>query len=1313
MCHFFGTALLKGDPVDFYKIKTRNPKKGITEVYPAFVVQRSNDLMVRGKSFYAIWDEEQQLWSTNEDDVPRLIDKELMEYRDENEGYHTGHMSVKTLRDFDSNSWKHYRDFLNNMYDNYHVLDNNLVFRDTVVKKNDYVSKRLPYPLEEGSHVVWDELIGTLYDDEERQKIEWAIGAIVSGDAKEIQKFLVIYGEAGAGKSTILSIIQKLFEGYYTTFEAKELTSSSNSFSTESFKGNPLVAIQHDGDLSRIEDNSKLNAIVSHEEMRMNEKYKPSYSAKVNCFLFMGTNKPVKITDGKSGLIRRLIDVKTSGRKIPVQRYQTLVSQIDFELGAIAHHCLDVYKSLGKHYYSGYVPLDMMFKTDIFFNFVESYYYEFLKEDMVTLSRAYELYKTFCDESSIDRKMPRYKFRDELKNYFSEFLDRTRIEGDPNPVRSVYRGFQKERFLSTRERVADDETPLSLVLDSNTSIFDVVAKDYPAQLASKETELPTTKWSNVITKLSDIDTQELHYVQVPKNHIVIDFDIKDDTGEKSLELNLVEASKFVPTYAEYSKSGKGIHLHYIYDGDVSKLSPIWSDGVEIKVFNGDASLRRKFSKCNTNQIAHINSGLPLKGEKMYDAKAIASEKGLRELILRNLHKEIHPGTKPSIDFINTILDEAYESGMKYDITQMRPQILSFASKSTNQSDYCVKLVSKMKFKSEDVEPLGDPAQDLSDEGLVFYDVEVLPNLFVISWKYKGPNQKVVRMINPEPSEIEDLLQKKLVGFNCRRYDNHILYARFIGYTIPQLFELSSKIVSNNGQNAYFREAYNLSFADIYDFSSIKQSLKAFQIQLGIHHKELGLPWDQPVPKERWLEVASYCDNDVISSEVVFDDRKQDFVARQILAELSGLSINDTTQQHTAKIIFGNDKRPQDKFVYTDLSETFPGYKFDFGKSSYRGEDPKEGGYVYSEPGIYEDVALLDIASMHPSSIINMNMFGPYTQRYKELHDARIAIKHKNYDEARQMLGGILSKYLDDPKDADDLAYALKIHALNIVYGLTSAKFDNKFKDPRNIDNIVAKRGALFMIDLKHAVQEKGFTVAHIKTDSIKIPHATEEIISFVHEFGKKYGYTFEHEATYSKFCLVNDAVYIAKYKDGAHAGEWTATGAQFAHPVVFKTLFSKEELSFKDLCESKAVTGASALYLDMNEDLEDVSAYEKELAKRNRTTTSKPRLDKSLSHLSDDELKERIQKGHNYQFVGKVGLFCPVKSGVGGGLLVREKEGKYYAATGTKGYRWLEAEDVDDLKIEELIDPTYRNSLIEAAIEQVSNFGNFKEFVSA
>jgi hypothetical protein len=312
-----------------------------------------------------------------------------------------------------------------------------------------------------------------------------------------------------------------------------------------------------------------------------------------------------------------------------------------------------------------------------------------------------------------------------------------------------------------------------------------------------------------------------------------------------------------------------------------------------------------------------------------------------------------------------------------------------------------------------------------------------------------------------------------------------------------------------------------------------------------------------------------------------------------------------------------------------------------------------------------------------------------------------------------MLNGALAKYLDDEAMAADLAQALKI-AINSVYGLTAAGFSNPFRDPRNNDNIVAKRGALFMVNLKHEVQKRGFTVAHIKTDSIKIPDATPEIIQFVMDFGKMYGYTFEHEATYEKMCLVNNAVYIAKYLDGKHAGEWTATGAQFQIPYVYKTLFSKENIEFDDMCETKAVT--SALYLDMNENLPDVTMYENLKIARNKNadqrTRKETRMMEEYLDISDEDLDEKINSGHDYHFIGKVGQFCPIKPGYNGGLLCREKDGKYYAATGSKGYRWLESEMVRTLGKEKDIDRSYYDELVDGAIKTMSEYGDVTMFIS-
>lgn len=1320
--------------IDFLMISTRSTKRGVIEIYPKFIIKKSSDLMIRGGDFYAIWLEDRGLWSTDEQDALQLIDRELDRYAEENRKNFDS--SVKVLHMWDSesgmiDSWHKYCQ--KQMRDSFHMLDEKLIFSNTPTNKKDYASKKLKYPLEEGTINAYDKLMSTLYSETEREKIEWAIGSIVCGDSKKLQKFMVLYGAAGTGKSTVLNIIQQLFDGYYSVFDAKALGSSSNSFALEAFKSNPLVAIQHDGDLSRIEDNTRLNSLVSHELMTVNEKFKSTYANRFKCFLFMGTNKPVKITDAKSGLIRRLIDVSPSGDKLSPKEYKTVMKQIEFELGAIAYHCQNVYLA-NPGMYDDYIPVAMLGASNDFYNFIIDSYHVFKKEDGTTLKASWEMYKTYCDEAKVPFPFSQRIFKEELKNYFRDYKERFNLD-DGTRVRSYYIGFRTEKF--EEQTISEKEEPEQKLIEfkAQPSIFDKECADCPAQYATSS-EIPTSKWEKVKTKLSSIDTSKLHYVKVPEKHIVIDFDIPDKDGNKSFELNLKEASKWPPTYAELSKSGQGIHLHYIYAEDPAKLSRVYDDHIEVKVFNGKSSLRRKLTKCNNLPIATINSGLPLKGEKqVINFEGVKSEKGLRTQIKRNLNKEYHPATKPSIDFIYKILEDAYASDLHYDVTDMRNAVLAFAASSTHQADYCIKLVNKMQFKSADQ----SSGTKNDDAKLVFYDVEVFPNLFLVNWKIEGEGKPVVRMINPTSAEIEELMRFRLVGFNCRRYDNHILYARLMGYTNEQLFSLSNRII-NGSANCFFGEAYNVSYTDVYDFCSKKQSLKKWEIELGIHHQELGLPWDQPVPEEMWTKVAEYCDNDVIATEAVFNARKADFTARQILADVAGMTVNDTTNSLTTKIIFGNNRKPQDQFNYRFMGEVTPdcepwtitedmvlydhlgdenftlfnkdgkpvfqGYTFEGGKSIYRGEEVGEGGYVYAEPGMYSNIALLDIESMHPSSIVAEELFGPeYTKRFNEILQARIAIKHKEFDKAKKMLNGALAKYLTDEAAAADLAQALKI-AINSVYGLTSASFDHPFRDNRNKDNIVAKRGALFMVNLKHEVQRRGFIVAHIKTDSIKIPDATPEIIQFVMDYGKQYGYNFEHEATYDRMCLVNDAVYIAKYKDGKHAGEWTATGTQFQVPYVFKKLFSKEPIEFEDMCETKSVT--SALYLDMNEGLPDVSELE---AERDRLAKKDPLMER-------EGLSEEIAKGHNYHFIGKVGQFCPIKPGCGGGILLRETENKktgekgYAAATGSKGFRWLESEMVRELGKENDIDRTYYNNLVDEAVKSLSSYGDFERFVA-
>ena len=461
-------------------------------------------------------------------------------------------------------------------------------------------------------------------------------------------------------------------------------------------------------------------------------------------------------------------------------------------MGAIAYHCSRVYLN-NPAAYDDYIPLAMLGASNDFYNFIVDSYFVFSKGDGATLKAAWEMYKNYCDEAKVTYPFSQRVFKEELKNYFDDYRERHCLD-DGTRVRSYYSGLRLDKFekgVDTEDISSESEL---ILFDRTKSYFDEKYSDCFAQYATDK-ETPCEKWDSVQTTLSDLDTSRLHYVRVPENHIVIDFDIPGEDGNKSLAKNLEQASKFPPTYAEISKGGQGIHLHYVYNGEVSLLERSYAENIEIKVFTGKSSLRRKLTKYNNLPIMSISSGLPTKegGKHIINFEAAKSEKRLREMIKRNLNKEFHPGTKPSIDFIYKILEDAYNNGVKYDVSDLRAAILVFAANSSNQADYCVKMLGKMKFKSEAVSV---NKEDKSAK-LVFYDVEVFPNLFLVNWKIEGEGKPVVRMINPEPPEIEELMQFRLVGFNCRRYDNHLLYACLMDYTQEQLFNLSQKIIGGS------------------------------------------------------------------------------------------------------------------------------------------------------------------------------------------------------------------------------------------------------------------------------------------------------------------------------------------------------------------------------------------------------------------------------------------------------------------------------------------------------------------------------------
>lgn len=1300
-------------------VEIRESRKQKSVIVKPEFIATGKGMMRKGGKFYAVLDDETGMWSTDEGDVIRIVDREIMRYANDHfvkndEGNYIyfsavekDYLPVKLMLLDDSSSKQliEFRNFCTTLppNNNYVQLDTDITFLDDKVTPDMYRSKRLSYNICDGSIEAYDRLMNVLYSEKDREKIEWSIGAIFTGMSKKIEKFLVLYGKPGSGKSTVLDLIKELFSGYWAPFVASELVSKSHQFATAAFRDNPLIAIQDDGSLAKIES-PVINEIVSHKDVMINEKGKQQYAIRANAFLIMATNEVIDINDRKLGITRRLLDAYPSGKKIPEDEFDSLKERLKFELGAIAHHCVEVFKSKGKNYYSHYEPVQMIAKVNLLQNFLYDNLDSLSTQQYFYRDLLYSQFKDYCDASGVTIIPKRMEVTEQLTYYFDNFERSKWIPEQGHTVRNVFTGLNVRKVLGLDDEKKDNkEKGVWLKFDQTTSPLDKLYSEQPAQYP-KDDGSPKNKWENVRTKLKDIDKSKLYWVKFPENVIKMDFDLTGSDGEKSLEENIKAANAFPPTYAELSKSGQGIHLYYIYDGDPNELEDIFAPNIEIKKSTGNRAHRRLITKCNNHEITHISSGLPKKGDKpkVFDENVAMTESKMRALIGKCIRKEIHDNTRSNIDFIFKILDDAYHSGLKYDVSDMHQDVLIFAINSTHQSDYCVNKVSEMKFSSEEggeYDNRYDP-----DAPIIFFDYEVFPNLVLLCWKYAGEDQVVHHIFNPTPEQIQDFVgmngkyRNKLIGFNNKEYDNHITYALLMGKPVYEIYAISQAIIGKD-YAAKFREARNLSFSDILDFMPEKISLKKWEIRLGVPHQECPYKWDEPVPEDKWDVVLSYCENDVRATEAVFNskDGQAAWKGRLILVDLAnilmgpGSTPNDSTNTLTTKLIVGNDKNPQSKFVYPDLSKEFPGYEYNqygidpnryispdvkiTGKSIYKGYDPGEGGFVWANHGMYGRAISFDSASHHPSSIIAENGFGPYTENFKRLLDLRLMVKHKEYDKIRGLYNGALAKYLESKDDAKALSFALKI-AINSVYGLTAAKFKHPLHDPRNIDNWVAKRGALFMIDLMLNVRAMGYTVLHCKTDSIKVLDPDEKIANYIYEYGKKFGYTFEIEHIFDRLCLVNDAVYVCKYTDDPEnedeAGKWSATGKQFQIPYVFKKLFSHEEIVLEDMCETKNVK--SALYLDFNEGLPEGE--------------------------------------HNYVFVGKTGQFCPIKPGCGGALLMTEKDGKYSYAQSSKGYRWLESTMVKDLHKEADIDTRYYEKLCDDAIKTIEKYGSYEEFVS-
>lgn len=547
------------------------------------------------------------------------------------------------------------------------------------------------------------------------------------------------------------------------------------------------------------------------------------------------------------------------------------------------------------------------------------------------------------------------------------------------------------------------------------------------------------------------------------------------------------------------------------------------------------------------------------------------------------------------------------------------------------------------------------------DNLLFFDIEVFSHdAFVV---FKDINKNRLAVFHNDFVGLEDFIKgKTLVGYNNFFYDDHILHAMLNLRTPKQIKQLNDRIIS--GERLKIQ---NYKFDSIDCFQQIDvsmPSLKKIEGNMGKMILESNVPFDidRPLTDEEFKDVLRYCEYDVDMTIEVFKLRVESyFKPKQSLLEMLG---DDRGKRWNTTTLSANvllDK-PLPKWsnirVPEEMLELVPAEVVELWLTKDRGSVTIEdfdceiefgfGGLhgVHKHIRRAENVKLLDVASMYPHIILNINGLGHATEKYKELLEERVRIKHKD-------------KVRSD---------ALKL-ILNSVYGNLKNKY-SMLNNPKCALSVCVY-GQIALYELCKRLSAT-CTIININTDGVAfIPH-TDNYKDIWSEWEKDFKLTLE-EDNYDLFIQKDVNNYIAKRGD-----RLTCKGGD--------TTRYHEDAIFRN---------NNARILDIA--LVDKLVYDKDVLETLEENLDKPHLYQYILQAGNTFLGTFDAEGNQYNkvnrvFAAKEGDFCLYKKRADGGLV-------RFADAPMKMFLWND--DCDKLEnFEKIIDLNHYYQIVTKRLER-------------
>lgn len=391
--------------------------------------------------------------------------------------------------------------------------------------------------------------------------------------------------------------------------------------------------------------------------------------------------------------------------------------------------------------------------------------------------------------------------------------------------------------------------------------------------------------------------------------------------------------------------------------------------------------------------------------------------------------------------------------------------------------------------------------------LIFYDIEIFSHDALIV--FKNRNKEVVKYYHNNFEGILGFIQDKLlVGYNNYFYDDKILTAMISGWNNGQLKDLNDKLIS--GEKWDRVSPYIDSIDCFQQINPSMPGLKKIEGNMGkmILESAISFDIDRPLTDEEFKEVFDYCSYDVDTTIDVYNLREHSYFESK--SKLLEMLNNDRAKKWNTTTISANLllDRPLPKWSSLRIDDEMlelvpPDVKEMWLQGNSVGSKIKKKSVTINEfdndiqfgwGGLHgshrwlkkvENVKLLDVASMYPSIIINLNALGSATKRYEEMRNQRVEIKHKD-------------KVLSD---------ALKL-VLNSVYGNLKNKY-SMLNNPR-ASMTVCVYGQIALYELCKRLSSYT-TIININTDGVAFTTDNDVYKQIWKEWEKDFNLTLEEE----------------------------------------------------------------------------------------------------------------------------------------------------------------------------------------------------------